>query len=112
MPTENQKTYLSGTERQIDLKLGSKFKFVRCLQTYLRKWINMDHEKTVKLVHAQQHHLVKYRILILLMIKYKVNIKLASNINHIIKRVLLHSIRLSKANLILQKTMFYSLADT
>ena len=30
--------YYSGTKSKIDLKPGSKFKFVRCLETYVKKF--------------------------------------------------------------------------
>ena len=43
-PTANQKRYISGTECPIDLKPGCKFKFLSCLEVYLRKLINLDHE--------------------------------------------------------------------
>ena len=37
----------SGTECPIDLKPGCKFKFVRCLETYLKKLISLGHEGTL-----------------------------------------------------------------
>ena len=43
-PTANQKRYISGTECPIDLKPVCKFKFSCCLQVYLKKLINLDHE--------------------------------------------------------------------
>ena len=43
-PTANQNRYISGTECPIDLKPGCKFKFLCCLEVYLRKLINLDHE--------------------------------------------------------------------
>ena len=36
-PIENQNSYISGTKSPIDLKPGCKFKFVSCLETYLKK---------------------------------------------------------------------------
>ena len=41
---ENQNSYIYGTKCPIDLKSGCKFKFLSCLEVYLRKWINLDHE--------------------------------------------------------------------
>ena len=41
------KSYISGTECPIHLKLGCKFKFVHCLETYL-KINNLDHEGTLQ----------------------------------------------------------------
>ena len=35
-PIENQKGYFSGTECQIDLKPGCRFKFLRCLDVYVK----------------------------------------------------------------------------
>ena len=43
-PAANLKRYISGTECPIDLKPGCKFKFLSCLEVYLRKLINLDHE--------------------------------------------------------------------
>ena len=37
----------SGTECLIDLNPGCKFKFVRCLETYLKKLISLGHEGTL-----------------------------------------------------------------
>ena len=36
-----------GTESPIDLKPGCKFKFVRWLETYLKKLISLGHEGTL-----------------------------------------------------------------
>ena len=38
----------SGTECPIDLKPGCKFKFVRWLETYLKKIISLGHEGTLR----------------------------------------------------------------
>ena len=40
--------YSSETECQIGLKLGCKFKFVRCLETYVKKFVSLDHEGNVE----------------------------------------------------------------
>ena len=37
MPHRFSNAYTSGTEYRIDLKPGCKFKFVVCLETYLKK---------------------------------------------------------------------------
>ena len=37
----------SGAECPIDLKPGCKFKFVLCLETYLKKLISLGHEGTL-----------------------------------------------------------------
>ena len=34
---------ISGTKSRIDLKPGCKFKFVVCLETYLKKLVRSDH---------------------------------------------------------------------
>ena len=44
MPHSFSNAYTSGTECPIDLKPGCKFKFLRCLEDYLRKLIKSDHE--------------------------------------------------------------------
>ena len=43
-PTANQKRFISGTKGPIDINLVYKFKFLCCLEVYLRKSINLDHE--------------------------------------------------------------------
>ena len=40
--------YFSGTKGRIDLKPGCKFKFVRCLETYVKKLVSLDHEGTLE----------------------------------------------------------------
>ena len=47
-PTGFEKSYFSGTKGRIDLKPGCKFKFVRCLETYVKKLVSLDHEGTLK----------------------------------------------------------------
>ena len=47
-PIENKNSYISGTECPIDLKPGCKFKFVRCLETYLRTSPILGHEGTLQ----------------------------------------------------------------
>ena len=42
MATANQKRYISGTECPIDFKPGCEFKFLCCLEAYLRKLIKLD----------------------------------------------------------------------
>ena len=42
------KPYISGTKGRIDLKPGSTFKFVRCLETYVKKLVSWDHEGTLE----------------------------------------------------------------
>ena len=41
-PTANLNDYFSATECAIDLKLSCIFKFVRCLEVYEKKLINLD----------------------------------------------------------------------
>ena len=48
MPPRFSNAYSSGTESRIDLKLGCKFKFVRCLETYVKKLVSLDHEGTLE----------------------------------------------------------------
>ena len=46
-PVANWNDFFSATNYyQIDLKPSCKFKFVRCLEVYLKKLINLDHEVT------------------------------------------------------------------
>ena len=44
MAHSESKKYSSGTESQIDLKLGFKLKFACCLKIYLRKLIKFHQE--------------------------------------------------------------------
>ena len=48
MPQRFSNAYSSGTESRIDLKPGCKFKFVRCLETYVKKLVSFDHEGTLE----------------------------------------------------------------
>ena len=48
MPHSFSNAYTSGTECRIDLKPGCKFKFVVCLETYLKKLVSLDHEGTLE----------------------------------------------------------------
>ena len=43
----NQKDCFFGNECSICLKLGCKFQFIPCLEIYLRKFINLNHEGTL-----------------------------------------------------------------
>ena len=38
-----KKNYFSGTKSRIDLKPGCKFKFVVCLEFYLKRLVRLDH---------------------------------------------------------------------
>ena len=40
--------YFSGTKGRIDLKPGCKFKFVCCLETFVKKLVRLDHEGTLE----------------------------------------------------------------
>ena len=40
---ENPKAHFSGTSCRIDLKPGCKYKFVRCLEIYVKKLVSLDH---------------------------------------------------------------------
>ena len=42
-PPVGKTLYTSGTKSPIDLKPGCKFKFVVCLETYLKKLVRSDH---------------------------------------------------------------------
>ena len=44
MEIQGRKSYFSGTEYQINLKPGSRFKFFPCLEVYLKRNINNDLE--------------------------------------------------------------------
>ena len=43
LPPLGKTLYISGTKSRIDLKPGCKFKFVVCLETYLKKLVRSDH---------------------------------------------------------------------
>ena len=45
MPQRFSNTYSSGTEHQIDLKPGSKFEFIRCLEVYTKRQRLRDRNK-------------------------------------------------------------------
>ena len=48
MPHRFSNAYSSGTKGRIDLKPGCKFNFVRCLETYIKKFVSLDHEGTLE----------------------------------------------------------------
>jgi len=53
LPHRFSNAYSSGTEIRIDLKPGCKFKFVRCLETYVKKLVSFDHEGTLESLFYQ-----------------------------------------------------------
>ena len=53
MPRKFSNAYSSGTESRIDLNPGCKFEFVRCLETYIKKIVSLDHEGTLEGLFCQ-----------------------------------------------------------
>ena len=45
MPTEDKKGFISASDCRIDHKLGCKFKFVRCLETYIKNYETYNNER-------------------------------------------------------------------
>ena len=50
---KNQTDFIFGTEYRIDLKPGCKFKFLHCLDTYIEKYVSLDHEGTLEGLFCQ-----------------------------------------------------------